>query len=143
MAENTVLTFNNNRVSNNSNGVEVNVTPVEDENGHVTDTININNSQNDKLLTSSDVCTQEEAGEEFLAGENKSESDNDQHLSEAGDELLDDEVSSKSDNASECEVEDDLEDHTGELCDDEVSTPATYNENGTTSDEVEKENTNW
>lgn len=119
MAEKSVLTFNNNCATNNRIGAEVIESPIKDDNMHITDTININNSRNDIQLNSSDVCTQEEAGEEFLAGENKWESER------ADDELLED---ATSDNLPEAEEE--FEDQPNELCDyEENKLTATYNGN--------------
>lgn len=142
MAEKSVLTFNNNCATNNRIGAEVNANPVNDENMHITDTININNSWNDKPLNSSDICTQEEASEEFLAGENKWETENDQPMSDAGDELLEDGIS---DGPPKDTVEEELDDEeTSELCEYE-ETKALYNENNDdfVCESTEKEHSVW
>lgn len=145
MAENSELTFDNNCATNNRNSAEVNENLVKDEENHVTNILNINSSQNEKTLNSSDVCTQEEAAEEFLAGGNKWDSENDQHLSETYDEI-EDENSMKSDIAPECGVDEDLEDQKcEETCDSqEGKLAATYAENdeNSTCESLEKENSN-
>lgn len=145
MAENSEMTFDNNCATNNRNSAEVNENPVKDENNPVTDTININNSQNDKPLNSSDVFTQEEAADEFLAGGEKWQSENDQHLSEGCDEI-EDENSMKSDLAPECGVEEYIDDQKSEdLCEDQERKLATLfaeNDENSTTGSIEKENMN-
>lgn len=139
MAENSVLTFDDNCATNNRISAEVDKNAVQDENRNVTDPININNSPSDNPLNSSDICTQEEAGEEFLAGGSKWNSENDEHLSDADDELLEDEVSLKSDDAQECRTE--LEVKKNELCENqEIMSDSVFAENdgNSTSESMDK-----
>lgn len=143
MAEESVLMFNNNCATNNRNGAEVNVNPVNDENMHISDTININNSWNDKPLNSSDSCTQEEAGEDFLAGEDKWESDHDQQTIDAEEELLEDGIP---DNVPKDRVDEELEYETNEICEyEETKLTDTYSENNDdfACESTEKEHPVW
>lgn len=139
MAENSVLTFNNNCASNNRICAEVNGhirTTNKDENSDITDPININNSQSDKLPDSSDVCTQEEAAEEFLAGENKSECENESNFSDGTDELLEEENPSQ---APECELQGD----TDQKSEDEESTMDSKHNDTLTWQPDDTKNANW
>lgn len=144
MAEKSVLTFADYCATNNKISADVEKNSIQDENRNVTDPININNSQSDNPINSSDICTQEEAGEEFLAGGNKCNSENDQHLSDAGVEVLEDEFSLKSDNIQESEAEEDLEEQI-EQCEDQETNRASIcaeNDGNSTCETLEKKNTN-
>nr|XP_023012326.1 uncharacterized protein LOC111502472 isoform X1 [Leptinotarsa decemlineata] len=74
MAENTLIVFQNNCESINRNCVEVETGRNEKTNPFQQSLV-INNAQNDILQSSSDICSQEEAVEVFLAGEDKADFD--------------------------------------------------------------------
>lgn len=98
MAEDPLISLPNNRGSINRNCVEVEENIVKVKN--VPQTIfMISNSETDTLPNSSDISTQEEAVEEFLAGDNKSEYNN-ELLSNMGDD--DEEILFKTENVLEC-----------------------------------------
>lgn len=106
MADNSLMIFKNNFKSINSNCVEVESNVIakisSDDNEQA---ISINESEDGTINISSDVSTQEEAVEEYLAGNNKTEF-NDEFLACTN---VHDGISFKSENVLEIDNDDDNE----------------------------------
>ncbi|KAG5875436.1 hypothetical protein JTB14_038369 [Gonioctena quinquepunctata] len=85
MAENTLLVYQNNCDSINRNCVEVETSRIEITNSSQLD-LDINKTQNDISQSSSYICTQEEAVDVFLAGEDKTDFDILSNIETDGDE---------------------------------------------------------
>lgn len=114
------------KCTTNHESVDVDEVLEKVENEDAVHIININNSQNDKLRNSSEDLTRGEASDVYLAGDNKSNLEADQHLSEAGDGFLEDATSVKSDNLQECEAEEKLPDLKNEEDYDDEEAKALY-----------------